>query len=324
MEDCSEGQETVPIRCYSNGGVGEAPCWDMSYTYMPRPVLHESLSRTFLRACVATDVGCTCTGTCGDGSPSCECHCVSGGCAYTADGILQPRLVEEVCNYRIHFSSDEVRIIACILLLQFHSVFCDFALTFTTVNLGPIGALDLQFLKCRDGGNAHLVHCLGKFQCEGFKSGACAGHVQRTYIQECGGVCQCEPDCINRVVQKGPTKRFEVFIVSCHSALMLCPMCSLMFRKSSSSCTSLSQVYFVSASKGWGLRTVEPLCRGSFLFEYAGEVVTNAELFRRGHGSKYSILLDAHWQSEYSKTDKDLLCIDATEYTNLARWMNHR
>ena len=69
---------------------------------------------------------------------------------------------------------------------------------------------------------------------------------------------------------------------------------------------------------GWGIRTLEPLRQGSFLFEFAGEVVTNAELFRRGSGPKYSLLLDVHWQSESSKNDKELLCIDSSLCTNLA------
>ena len=51
-------------------------------------------------------------------------------------------------------------------------------------------------------------------------------------------------------------------------------------------------------SKGWDIRTAESLHCGSFVFEYAGEVVTNAELLRRGDRTKYSVALDADWESE--------------------------
>lgn len=83
-------------------------------------------------------------------------------------------------------------------------------------------------------------------------------------------------------------------------------------------------MFFVSTAKGWGIKTLEALAQGTFLFEYSGEVVTNAELFRRGKATTFSLLLDAHWQSECSKSDAELLCIDASHRTNLARWLNHR
>ena len=84
------------------------------------------------------------------------------------------------------------------------------------------------------------------------------------------------------------------------------------------------QVYFVSAEVGWGLRTLEPIPQGTFLFECVGEVVSTAELKRRGASVQYSLLLDAHWQSEATKSEKELLCIDSSSMTNVARWMNHR
>lgn len=84
------------------------------------------------------------------------------------------------------------------------------------------------------------------------------------------------------------------------------------------------QVFYVNESKGWGIRTTESLRRGSFLFEYAGEVITNAELLRRGDRTKYSVALDADWESESQKDDDSLLCIDATDITNVTRWLNHK
>lgn len=84
------------------------------------------------------------------------------------------------------------------------------------------------------------------------------------------------------------------------------------------------QVFYVADSKGWGIRTLETLQRGSFVFEYGGEVVTNAELLRRGAGEEHALILDAHWQSELTDGDDVLLSMDASRYSNVARWLNHR
>lgn len=47
-------------------------------------------------------------------------------------------------------------------------------------------------------------------------------------------------------------------------------------------------------------------------------------MLKRGDRSKYSLALDADWESEAKKDDHDLLCIDSTDITNVARWLNHR
>ena len=84
------------------------------------------------------------------------------------------------------------------------------------------------------------------------------------------------------------------------------------------------QVFFVSSQKGWDIRTLQYLRAGCFLFEYAGEVVTNAKLLRRGDATKYSLSLTADWQSEAHEDDDSLLCIDSSFVTNVGRWLNHR
>lgn len=82
--------------------------------------------------------------------------------------------------------------------------------------------------------------------------------------------------------------------------------------------------------KGWGLRTLEDLPRGAFICEYVGEVLTNAELFDRVSQSpnreehSYPVLLDADWGSEGVLKDEDALCLDATFFGNVARFINHR
>lgn len=72
IDDCSQGNEAVPVHCTRHGGVGEAPYWDLeSYEYIRNPVLHESLPRAVLRECVSTYLGCTCNGSCTEGNTSC-------------------------------------------------------------------------------------------------------------------------------------------------------------------------------------------------------------------------------------------------------------
>lgn len=78
------------------------------------------------------------------------------------------------------------------------------------------------------------------------------------------------------------------------------------------------------------MRTLEDLPRGAFICEYVGEVVTNTELDERNRGSRgkerhtYPVQLDADWGSESILNDDFALCLDATTYGNVARFMNHK
>ena len=81
--------------------------------------------------------------------------------------------------------------------------------------------------------------------------------------------------------------------------------------------------------KGWGLRTLEDLSKGTFVCEYVGEIITNSELLRRNEQNKnkkhtYHVLLDADWTSEGYLKDEEALCLDATSFGNVARFINHR
>lgn len=81
--------------------------------------------------------------------------------------------------------------------------------------------------------------------------------------------------------------------------------------------------------KGWGLRTLENLPKGAFVCEYVGEIVTNSELYDRnkqsaGEKHTYPVLLDSDWGSEGVLKDEEALCLDATYYGNIARFINHR
>ena len=87
-------------------------------------------------------------------------------------------------------------------------------------------------------------------------------------------------------------------------------------------------MFWTPEGKGWGLRTLEDLRKGSFVCEYIGEILTNKELRSRnlrrsGDNHSYSVVLDADWGSR-TLMEEEVLCLDATFYGNVARFINHR
>ncbi|KAL7583425.1 hypothetical protein Lser_V15G41858 [Lactuca serriola] len=126
----------------------------------------------------------------------------------------------------------------------------------------------------------------------------CKGHSVRSFIRECWLKCGCNKQCGNRVVQRGIQRKLQVFMTP--------------------------------GGKGWGLRTLEDLPKGAFVCEYVGEVLTNAELYDRVQKSSnkdehaYPVNLDADWAAESELKDEEALCLDATYYGNVARFINHR
>ncbi|XP_015579282.1 probable inactive histone-lysine N-methyltransferase SUVR2 isoform X1 [Ricinus communis] len=129
----------------------------------------------------------------------------------------------------------------------------------------------------------------------------CKGHLKRKHIKECWRKCACHRLCGNRVVQRG----------------MVCKL----------------QVFFTPEGKGWGLRTLEKLPKGTFVCEYVGEILTNKELHERNmqriRGATsdfhtYPVLLDAYWCLKGAVKNEEALCLDATFYGNVARFINHR
>lgn len=88
---------------------------------------------------------------------------------------------------------------------------------------------------------------------------------------------------------------------------------------------SLNQVFFTPNGRGWGLRTLEKLPKGAFVCEFAGEILTIAELCQRSSEKLTSpVILDAHWGSEELSGDNKALCLDGTHYGNISRFINHR
>ncbi|XP_024155223.2 histone-lysine N-methyltransferase EHMT1 isoform X5 [Oryzias melastigma] len=100
-------------------------------------------------------------------------------------------------------------------------------------------------------------------------------------IFECNHACSCWKTCKNRVVQKGLRTRLQLFRT----------------RK-----------------KGWGVRAQQDIPKGTFVCEYVGEIISEAEADMRQ--------IDAYL---FSLDDKpqDLYCIDARFYGNISRFLNH-
>uniref|UniRef100_A0A7N0TUU4 SET domain-containing protein n=2 Tax=Kalanchoe fedtschenkoi TaxID=63787 RepID=A0A7N0TUU4_KALFE len=124
----------------------------------------------------------------------------------------------------------------------------------------------------------------------------CKGHLVRKIIKECWRKCQCSKHCGNRLVQRGISHKLQVFMTS--------------------------------GGKGWGLRTLVDLPKGTFVCEYVGEILTVSELYLRNQSClgncADAVVLDAGWASSKEIKEDKALCLDATVYGNVARFINHR
>ncbi|XP_019128405.2 histone-lysine N-methyltransferase EHMT1 isoform X2 [Larimichthys crocea] len=100
-------------------------------------------------------------------------------------------------------------------------------------------------------------------------------------IFECNHACSCWRTCKNRVVQNGLRTRLQLFRTN---------------------------------KKGWGVRAVQDIPRGTFICEYVGEIISEAEAEMRQNDA-YLFSLDDKPQ--------DLYCIDARFYGNISRFLNH-
>ncbi|XP_056587271.1 histone-lysine N-methyltransferase EHMT1 isoform X2 [Triplophysa dalaica] len=100
-------------------------------------------------------------------------------------------------------------------------------------------------------------------------------------IFECNHACSCWRNCKNRVVQNGMRTRLQLF----RTQLM-----------------------------GWGVRTLQDIPQGTFICEYVGEIISDAEADVRENDS-YLFSLD-------NKVG-DMYCVDARFYGNISRFINH-
>lgn len=100
-------------------------------------------------------------------------------------------------------------------------------------------------------------------------------------IFECNRACLCWKNCNNRVLQHGVTSRLQLFRTN---------------------------------RKGWGVRALKDIPKGSFICEYIGEIISDSEADQREDDS-YLFDLD--------NRDGETYCLDARYYGNISRFINH-
>ncbi|XP_008275253.1 histone-lysine N-methyltransferase EHMT1-like isoform X3 [Stegastes partitus] len=98
---------------------------------------------------------------------------------------------------------------------------------------------------------------------------------------ECNHACSCWRTCRNRVVQNGLRARLQLFRTQ---------------------------------RMGWGVRAMQDIPQGTFICEYVGEIITDAEADKRENDS-FLFTLD-------NKVG-DVHCIDARLFGNIGRFINH-
>ncbi|XP_050231597.1 histone-lysine N-methyltransferase, H3 lysine-9 specific SUVH3-like [Mercurialis annua] len=131
---------------------------------------------------------------------------------------------------------------------------------------------------------------------------------RRPLVHECGPTCPCIPSCKNRVSQTGFKVRLEVFKTK---------------------------------DRGWGLRSWDPIRGGTFICEYAGEVIEKDKAKQDGEGDDDYIFDSTRayepfkWNCESGLIEEDEndiaeepnipspLIINAKNIGNVARFMNH-
>ncbi|XP_026866664.2 histone-lysine N-methyltransferase EHMT1a isoform X2 [Electrophorus electricus] len=101
------------------------------------------------------------------------------------------------------------------------------------------------------------------------------------FLFECNHACSCWRTCRNRVVQNRTRVRLQVFRT---------------------------------ARMGWGLRALQDIPEGTFVCEFAGEIISDGEANVRENDS-YMFHLDNKVGEVY--------CIDGQSYGNVSRFMNH-
>ncbi|ELT88290.1 hypothetical protein CAPTEDRAFT_206547 [Capitella teleta] len=140
---------------------------------------------------------------------------------------------------------------------------------------------------CVCQGDCSSLHCVcghSSIRCWYTKEGLLKDDFNYTdppLLFECNKACHCWASCQNRVVQLGINVRLQVFRT---------------------------------IGRGWGCRTLQNVKKGSFVCEYVGELISDAEAESREDDS-YLFDLD--------NKDVDTFCVDARKYGNVARFINH-
>ncbi|XP_072754974.1 suppressor of variegation 3-9 isoform X1 [Anoplolepis gracilipes] len=113
-----------------------------------------------------------------------------------------------------------------------------------------------------------------------------------TPIYECNKRCACDAlICPNRVVQRG-------------SGTQLC-------------------IFRTDNGRGWGVRTLRAIKKGTFVIQYVGEVISSEEAERRG--KQYDVTGRTYlFDLDYNETDGQCpYTVDAAMYGNISHFINH-
>ncbi|CAG8165862.1 unnamed protein product [Penicillium olsonii] len=119
---------------------------------------------------------------------------------------------------------------------------------------------------------------------------------RKSMIFECTPSCNCQGSrCWNHVVQRGRTVRLEIFDTG---------------------------------SRGFGLRSPDPIYAGQFIDHYLGEVITKADADAREALSEgndgQSYLFDLDWWVGYEDVNEETMnVIDGRKFGSASRFMNH-
>ncbi|XP_029023352.1 histone-lysine N-methyltransferase EHMT2 isoform X2 [Betta splendens] len=105
--------------------------------------------------------------------------------------------------------------------------------------------------------------------------------IEPPLIFECNMACSCHRTCKNRVVQAGIKVRLQLYRTE---------------------------------KMGWGVRAMQDIPQGSFICEYVGELISDAEA---------DVREDDSYLFDLDNKDGEVYCIDARYYGNISRFINH-
>ncbi|TRY82244.1 hypothetical protein DNTS_009361 [Danionella cerebrum] len=105
--------------------------------------------------------------------------------------------------------------------------------------------------------------------------------IEPPLIFECNMACSCYKTCKNRVVQAGIKVRLQLYRTE---------------------------------KMGWGVRALHDIPQGSFICEYVGELISDAEA---------DVREDDSYLFDLDNKDGEVYCIDARYYGNISRFINH-
>ncbi|KAF8773102.1 Histone-lysine N-methyltransferase EHMT1 like protein [Argiope bruennichi] len=144
----------------------------------------------------------------------------------------------------------------------------------------------LQSCHCEDDCSTASCTCASiSYQCWYDKEGLLLPNFNLAdppMLFECNRACSCwSLNCRNRVLQNGMTCRLQLIRTK---------------------------------GKGWGVRTLKDIPKGTFICEYVGEMISDSAADKRADDS-YLFDLD--------NRDGETYCLDARYYGNISRFINH-